>query len=195
VGIALLMVHPSNAQTQYTGLSGIKTGFAKPNRDSCWHFGVSFGQTLWGDNSTCSCAVPTAAVRMAYEDRLGLGAALEMELSSTIWNLMNTQLEVSAFPALDAKGHRPLGFALGMGFATRLGNNNQVLDEYRGLTYSLDSRLRFSLGKRNNSRVMLALGVQSIAEDFTSENRGGRFAGTRTKMLHSGLRLRIGVLW
>ena len=166
--------------------------------DTGWYLGMNYGISVWGDESTCACNTPSFEVNAGYEWSRGVGFGLSLLHTRTIWQLVSIQGDLSYFPSLGGSSNRILGLAVGGGVPVRLENVrfNSGIDNYLGMTRYYEVRVRGRLGKRQDTRVVLAAGLNTISETYrVGNNWDGTIGGTRTTMRHSGIRVRVGIVW
>lgn len=164
--------------------------------DTGWYLGASYGVTVWGENSTCACNTQSFEVNAGYEWYRGLGVGMSLQSFQTIWQVISIQGDFSYFPSVGGGSNRNLGVAFGGGVPIRLNTIGGDIEDYSGMTRYYEVRIRGRLGKRADTRVVLAAGVSTLSENYLIDNNWDRIiGGTRTDMRHSGLRVRLGIVW
>ncbi len=165
---------------------------ATSSRNAGWHFALGFGTVSWGSESVCNCSAVSLDAAAAYETSRGLGIEYKPTLTNTSSTVIEQALNVYLYPELGKLG-APFGLYIGAGQVLPLQDGN-FERERTGSSYGYGLRARAPLGGRGKTQVFGDIGVVTFRQRFTFLN-GFRAPEVEQRQVHSGLRIRIGVVW
>ena len=156
-----------------------------------WHFGLGLGSVSWGDASPCGCGTPRIDVAVAYESDGGLLVEYQLGIQESTNTHLGHALVGGVFPRwLGAQ--RPIGVFVSGGAVNDIdGFGRRQVGSFE---YGYGLRARAPLGRRQNTRVFGELGVVTLRQTF-SEDIDWRRITLEERQVHSGVRVRLGVVW
>ncbi len=160
-------------------------------RDAGWHFGIGFGTLAWGQASRCACAAVSLDVAVAYESRAGIGVEYKPTLTNTTAGVVEQSVNLVYFPQLTPGLGAPFGIYAGAGLLLPL---NDFSGQETGSSYGYGLRARAALGRRGRTRVFGDIGVAVFRQGYEFQQDWRDFT-FRERQVHSGPRVRVGVVW
>ncbi len=185
---ALLLSIATAGRAQYQ--ANVSPAPDRATRDAGWHFGVGFGTVAWGSTSVCACAAVSLDVAVAYEHTDGFGLEYKPTLTNTVSTVVDQAVNVLYYPRIGTIG-RPFGVYGGAGVVMPL---EGFAGQRTGGSYGYGVRARAALGKRGRTRVFGDVGVVTFRQRFAID-QSWRDIVIRQRQIHSGLRVRVGVVW
>ena len=155
-----------------------------------WHFGIGLGSIAYGSTSVCECSSFSLDVAAGYESARGSGLEYQVALTQTTRELIDQRVNLFFYPRLGRLG-RGVGVYAGGGVVTQL---NGGITRGRGYAYGYGVRARAPLGGRGRTRVFADVGVSTARERLEFDEAWIGNDLTR-RQVHSGLRVRVGVVW
>lgn len=157
-----------------------------------WYFGVGFGSIAYGDESECGCSAATVDVSGAFEGPRGTGFEYQLAFTQTTAPLLDHRINLFHYPELGKLG-RAFGVYAGGGLVRQVNAGDAMS---RGYVYGYGIRARAPLGGRGRTRIFADVGVSTARERFEFD-RGwwGATESAVQRHVHSGLRVRLGVVW
>ena len=160
-----------------------------------WYFEAGVGAVIWGSESQCGCNALTADVGFHHVSNNGFLIGSNLLLTSTLSRTVSPTLKFG-YQAIRKQDNSLGKWSANLIVGPSIDNidRGQFLqsDEYFGYVYGGELNFQPRLGRYSQLRGFMALGWLTSREKITSVGRRGQT--TTTRLRHSGLRLRFGLI-
>lgn len=157
--------------------------------ESGWNHELAAGYIGWGERSQRGSGSLLAETALGYMTTKGFGYGLALSLSATEVLGVGTLARFGYNAHYGRRSGYPIAL-LAFGGPKAAVRSPGVFDDYSGWQYGAEAQLRPRVGARRHAQAFFAIGFHTVRERYRAN-----FSLAERKVTHSGLRLRVGVVW
>lgn len=176
-----------------TGLGAQTPTVAPPAKG--WYLSIATGLNAWGDDSRVGGAMPLGDVSVGYETDAGIGFEYRIAWTEVTFPVLDNALGTYFFPRVGAR-RLPVGPFAQVGLGLRAGRATlPTVEDHGAWQYAYGLRVRAPGRARRRVGVFGEIGIATVRETYTEPRPWRDDGDVHWAVRHSGMRVRMGLLF